>query len=88
MGGRAIQRINKNDSNFLGDSDTKAYLEYYYDKTLQGEDEDKFKDFTKLFEDNESLQQILMEENIEFPSECNKMLSQNGFFDRLTEQAA
>ena len=55
MGGRAIQRINKNDSNFLGDSDHKMYLEFYYDKKLEGTDEDKFKDFTKLFEDTLSL---------------------------------
>ena len=75
MGAKAIKRVDKNESNFLGDSDTKMYLEYYYDKILQGTDEEKFKDFTKLIEDNESLQDILYDENIELPNDFNKMLT-------------
>ena len=64
MGGKAIQKIDKNGANFLGDSDTKTYLVYYYESELQGSDEEKFKDFTKLIEDNESLQDIMYNENI------------------------
>ncbi len=69
MGGKAIKKIDKNGTDFLGDSDTKTFLVYYYESILQGSDEEKFKDFTKLIEENESLQDIMCDENIDMPND-------------------
>ena len=76
-------------SSFLGAGDKYCtYLNYFYENTLQGDDDTKFELFRDLVCSNEALQEVMEDNDIQMPSDSSKMCSQDGFFDSLDETKA
>ncbi len=86
MGNSGVRsRLDRRSSQFLssGEDSHKTYLNKFYNEQLQGNSFEKYKILEAIVEDHEEVANL-----IELPSEHDKMCTQGGFFDSLTEEQA
>ena len=89
MGANLKKQFDVNSAAFLGAGDKHCtYLNYFYENTLEGDDDAKFEQFKDLICKHENLQDVMEKNDIDMPSDSSKMCSQDGFFDSLTEDKA
>ena len=89
MGIKFTKQFDVNGAAFLGAGDKHCtYLNYFYENSLEGDDDQKFEYFKELVCNSPGLQHVMEDNEIDMPSDSSKMCSQDGFFDSLTERQA
>ena len=77
-----------NDTAFLGAGDKHCmYLNHLYTNEITGTDKEKFEKILEILS-NQEVQNLMISEDIEMPSDADEINCPGGFFEKLTEKQA